>query len=367
MMTDHSHRHNSSDEENTITRYQLGFTREDEAYQKENQWEDFIVARVVREDKERYLLRTEKGVFPGEILGNLRYTADSRLDYPVVGDWVACMDYGDTLLIHGLFPRKSLLKRKAPGSKSEEQPIVANINTAFIVQSANRDFNFNRLERYLTICFDAGIEAVLLLSKIDLLSDEEKATLISNIRQRMKGVAFYALSCISGEGIAALKDSLVAGKTYGFLGSSGVGKSSLINVLMGKEEMKTRAITRGAQRGKHTTTHRALLLMPTGSILIDNPGMRELALGDAAAGLKQTFDEIIQLAVDCRFADCSHTHEKNCAVLWAVEQEYIARALYDNYLKLQREQAYFEENDFEKRKKGKAFSKMVKQVKRYKK
>jgi ribosome biogenesis GTPase len=284
-----------------------------------------------------------------------------------VGDWVAVTVYeGGLAIIHRILPRFSILKRNAVGRFGEVQVIAANIDHAFLIQAADRDFNLNRLERYLTICHASRVNPIVVLSKVDLINPEELSRLIEKIRLRISGIPLLALSTISGEGMDSLQNMLERGKTYCMLGSSGVGKSTLLNVLYGHTVMKTNTISDSTGKGRHVTSHRALVVLPNGGILIDNPGMREVGIADAGERLEVTFDRIARLAGDCRFKDCTHTTETGCAVREAVQKGEIDEEAYRNYLKLKKEEAYFESSLAERRKEDRAFGRMLKNYEKHK-
>jgi len=346
----------------------LGYSDDLEQYKTKQNMDGFEIGRIIAEHKERYIVRTDKGEFEAEITGNMRFTAENRSDYPAVGDWVAVKIYDSGLaIIHEILPRKSLLERQAVSKLGEKQVIAANIDYAFIVQSADRDFNINRVERYLTICYSAGIEPIIVLSKTDLVSEAELNNLLVEINSRIKNVEVITVSNQTRSGYEKFVSRLIQGKSYCFLGSSGVGKSTLINNLSGREIMKTGPLSTITKKGKHTTDHRELILLEKGGILIDNPGMREVGVTDAVGGLETTFDAIVRLSSSCRFSDCTHTTEKGCAVLEAVEKGLLSRASYENYLKMEMEKARFQASIAEKRKKEKAFGKMCKEGMKYRK
>jgi ribosome biogenesis GTPase len=342
----------------------LGYNETLATFRKENNLEAFEVGRISAEHKERYTVKTLEGEYHAEITGNMRYAAESREDFPAVGDWVALNVFDDLAIIHKIFPRYSVIKRQASGHQGTIQIIATNIDFAFIVQAADRDFNLNRLERYFTICYDARVQPIVVFSKIDLLEEQLKTDLIDLIRSRVKEVPVLAVSNQNMDGLSEVKAMIESGKTYCLLGSSGVGKSTLLNNLAGEELMKTKMIGEGTQRGKHTTSHRELIVLPEGGIIIDNPGMREVGIADAAEGLQITFDEISNLAAACKFKDCTHTSEAGCAVIAAVEAGDIDEDVYENYLKMEREKEHFELTVAERRKKDKAFGKMIKNVKK---
>lgn len=342
----------------------LGYTKELEEYRSDHNLDSFGVGRVISEHKERYQVKTGEGEYEAEIIGNLRYASQNRSDFPAVGDWVAISEYDENkVLIHAVFPRKTLIERQAVGKQGEKQIIAANIDCAFIVQAVDRDFNINRLERYLTICNAAKVKAVIILNKIDLISASDLSSLISNVQKRVKRVPVIALSNESKIGIEGLKEKISKGKTYCLLGSSGVGKSTLLNNLSGRQVMKTDTISTSNSKGRHITSHRELLLLEEGGILIDNPGMRELGMADSEGGLDLTFEAIMQLSKACRFKDCRHISEIGCAVLAAVEKGELDRNSYENYLKMVRENEHFESTVAERRKKDREFGKVIKHYK----
>jgi ribosome biogenesis GTPase len=339
----------------------FGYNNKLEKFRTENNLNSFDIGRVVEEHKERYKVKTTSGEFEAEIVGNMRFTAKNREDFPAVGDWVALTTYDtDFAIIHKILPRFSTIKRQAVGQFGEIQVIAANIDYAFIIQAVDRDFNINRLERYLTICNSSKVSPIIVLSKTDLLNELKISEILENIRNRIKNVPVIAISNETQEGYEAIKETIEKGKTYCMLGSSGVGKSTLLNNLSGKSIMRTDTISQSTNKGKHVTSHRELILLENGGILIDNPGMREVGITDSAGGLEITFDKIINLSIYCKFKDCSHTSETGCTVLEAVEKGEIDKASYENYLKMEREKEYFESTIAEKRKKDKIFGKIVK-------
>ena len=267
-------------------------------------------------------------------------------------------------LIHKILPRFSTIKRQAVGQFGEIQIIATNIDYAFLVQAADRDFNINRLERYLTLCNSSKVSPIIVLSKIDLINEQQITDILEHIKARIKDVPVIAISNESHDGYDKVKAIIEKGKTYCLLGSSGVGKSTLLNNLSGTTIMQTGAISESIQRGKHVTSHRELIVLENGGILVDNPGMREVGIADSASGLEMTFDTIVGLAKNCKFIDCTHTNEVGCSVLEAIEQGEIDKASYENYLKMEREKAHFESTVAERRKKDKAFGKFLKNYKK---
>ncbi|GAA4274382.1 ribosome small subunit-dependent GTPase A [Aquimarina gracilis] len=350
-----------------MTIQDLGYNDNFEKARSENDLENFEIGRVVAQHKERYIVKNEKGEFEAEITGNLRFSAKSREDFPAVGDWVALLtqDY-DFALIHSILPRYSVLSRQAINKFGELQIIASNIDYSIIVQSVNRDFNINRLERYLTLCHASKIEPIIVISKTDLTNEPHLDNLLKKINARVKNIPVIPLSNKTKVGINELKKLLYKGKTYCLLGSSGVGKSSLINSLSGENLMNTDDISKSTDRGKHVTTHRELIPLINGAILIDNPGMREVGIADSPGGLESTFEKIYDLMQDCRFSDCTHTSEKDCAVKLAIENGEIHESYLENYLKMEREKTHYESTIAEKRRKDKNFGKMIKHYKKTK-
>jgi ribosome biogenesis GTPase len=339
----------------------LGYNDQLEKFRIENDLKDFDIGRVIAEHKERYIVKTVKGEFEAEITGNMRFTSESREDFPAVGDWVAIMTYdSDFAIIHKILSRYSVIKRQAVGQFGEVQLIAANIDYAFIVQAVDRDFNINRLERYLTICNSSKVKPVIVLSKIDLANESMIQELTDSIKARTKDIPVIAISNEIKSGYEAINMFIKKRKTYCMLGSSGVGKSTLLNNLSGKTIMKTDTISQSTNKGRHVTSHRELIILENGGILIDNPGMREVGVADTSNGLEITFKQIVHLSRLCRFKDCTHIQEAGCAIIKAVEIGEIDKASYENYLKMEREKAHFESTATERRKKDKIFGKMMK-------
>ncbi len=350
--------------DNNITLHDLGYNPALEKFRIENNLQDFDLGRVIAEYKERYIVKSDKGEFEAEITGNLRFSAQRREDFPAVGDWVALIHCdSDFAIIHRIFPRVSVLSRQAVVKFGDEQIIAANIDYALLVQAVDRDFNINRLERYLTICHSSKVCPIIVLTKTDLIDAQKLKELTENINLRIKNIPILAISNETKDGYDKIKSVIKKGKTYCMLGSSGVGKSTLLNNLSGKNIMKTDAISHSTNKGKHVTSHRELVVLDNGGILIDNPGMREVGIIDSADGLETAFDRIILYAQDCKFTDCTHTREIGCAVIEAVENGEIDRNTYENFLKIEKEKDYFNLTVSEKRKKEKSFGKMLKTLK----
>ncbi len=344
---------------------ELGYNKKIEAFRIEQELNDFEIGRIIAEHKERYTVKTTLGEYEAEITGNMRFSAESREDFPAVGDWVALSIYDtDSAIIHKILPRFSIIQRQAVGQFGEMQVIATNIDYAFLVQAVDRDFNVNRLERYLTICYSSKVIPIIILTKTDLINENQKAEIIDNVNQRLPNIPVFAISNRTQDGYEALQKIIEKGKTFCMLGSSGVGKSSLLNNLSGKSIMKTDSISKSTTKGRHITSHRELIVLDNGGILVDNPGMREVGIVDSAFGLETTFDRIISLSKNCKFKDCTHTSEIGCLVHEAVKTGVIDKNSYENYLKLEREKAHFESTIVEKRDKDKAFGKMLKNYKK---
>ncbi len=343
----------------------IGYTETIEKLRNASLARDFEIGRIISEHKERYIVRTQNGDLDAEITGNLRYSAESRIDFPAVGDWVALTIYDDNFsIIHKILPRYSVITRRAAGKSAEVQVIAANIDFAFIVQAIDRDLSVNRLERYLTICNQSKITPVIILTKIDLIDAQRISGIISAVSSRIKNVKIIAISNESFDGFDDVKKIIQKGKTYCFLGSSGVGKSTLINNLSGKNLMRTDEISSVTDRGRHVTTHRELIVLEGGGILIDNPGMREVGIADVGDGLETTFNDIAVLSEKCRFKDCTHTGEAGCAVIAAVKAGQLDEGAYENYLKMEKEKSFFESSALERRQKDRQFGKIMKSYKK---
>jgi len=348
-----------------MTLEELGYNEKFEAFRREQKLNDFETGRIIAEHKERYTVKTTLGEYEAEITGNMRFSAVSREDFPAVGDWVALSTYdAGSAIIHKILPRFSIVKRQAVGQFGEIQIIATNIDYAFLVQAVDRDFNINRLERYLTICYSSKVSPIIILTKTDLINEQRKAEIIGNVNHRLQNIPVFAISNETQDGYDALNRIIEKGKTFCMLGSSGVGKSTLLNNLSGRSVMKTDSISQSTSKGRHVTSHRELIVLENGGILIDNPGMREVGITDTSNGLETTFDKIISLSENCRFKDCTHTNEIGCSVLEAVKNGEIEKNSYENFLKLEREKAHFESTVAEKRNKDKEFGKMQKKYKK---
>lgn len=296
-------------------------------------------ARVVAAQREHYRLLTPLGAFDAQLSGRMRHDALEG-ELPVVGDWVAAqLRPGEgSATIAACLPRKTSLIRKRAGRASAPQVLAANLDVVFLVTSLNADLNARRIERTLAMIWEGGAQPVVLLTKLDLCSDPQRA--IEDIEAVALGVPVHALSTLSGEGLEVLERYLQAGRTLALIGSSGVGKSTLANRLLGEERLAISDVRATDDKGRHTTTSRELFVLPSGALLIDTPGMRELGLWDAASGIDATFEDIEQLATACRFGDCKHQREPGCAIHAAIASGQLEQARWRSYEKLQRELAH---------------------------
>ncbi len=309
------------------------FERHFEQYKSQNH----APARIAQEHKKLYLALDEQGESLAEVSGRFRFQANSK--FPAVGDWVALTRRDENrATIHALLPRQSAFSRKMAGVETQEQVVAANIDTVFIVCGLDANYNLRRIERYLTLAWESGAVPVILLNKCDLCGDLEMK--VAEVESLAIGTPIHAISARDGQGLNTLGRYLSKGKTAAFLGSSGVGKSSIINRLLGEERLATNAVSEYDGRGRHTTTHRELIVLPDGGIVIDTPGMRELQVWGDEQGLKQVFDDIEELAKGCRFRDCQHRTEPGCAVRAAINDGKLDPGRFQSYLKLKKELEY---------------------------
>lgn len=329
----------------------------------------FDMARVMAVHKDRYIINNGESDVVAELIGKMVFSADSPIDYPAVGDWVFATFYDENTfsIIHNILPRKSLLKRKTPGKKIDFQLIAANIDVAFIVQSLGGNFNLRRLERYLVMVKESNIEPVVLLSKSDLLDAENIANRTAEIRRIMPFLHVQPFSNENESGLKNIRDLLAPRQTYCLLGSSGVGKTTLLNNLIGESKFTTRTVREKDSKGRHATTYRQLIMLDCEAMLIDTPGMRELGNFSVETGIDETFSEITALSKQCQFNDCNHVNDKGCAVIEAVENGQIPEKRYQNYIKIKKESIYNEMSYLEKKQKDKQFGKLVKSVMKQKK
>ena len=299
-----------------------------------------IPARVTCEHREAYDVVCEFGEMRAEISGRFRHEHEDHAQWPAVGDWVAISPRpGEgAATIHGVLPRLSRFSRKAAGERTQEQVVAANVDITFLVAGLDGDFNLRRMERYLAVAWDSGARPVIVLNKADLCPDI--AAQISEVESVAFGTRIVPVSAASGQGVEDLRAMLPPGVTGAFLGSSGVGKSSLVNALLGRARQTTRSVRADDSRGRHTTTSRELVLLPSGGLIIDTPGMRELQIWRDEDGLETAFPDVEALVAQCRFADCTHAGEPGCAIRTALDDGTLKRERYRSYTKLQREIQY---------------------------
>jgi ribosome biogenesis GTPase len=303
---------------------------------------------VAVENREQYLLLTARGERPAEVSGRFMFEANAPSDYPKVGDWAVVTDDPSwkTAIIHALLPRRTRLSRNAAGTRTEEQVLAANIDVIVLVQGLDFDYNLRRLERELVMVKKSGAEGIVILNKTDLVPDP--GAMIAKVREASPKTRVLAVSALTSDGLEDLRRCLHPRKTYIFLGSSGVGKSTLINRLAGAEVLDTAPVREDDSKGRHTTSRRQLLLLSGGALLIDTPGVREFRLWEADGAVDDVFSDISALAAGCRYADCVHVKETGCAVRNAVAAGSLPAERYESYLKLRKELASLESRQREK-------------------
>ena len=330
---------------------------------------DHHIARVITVNKDSYTINDGNGDVSAEVTGKLLFSADSQLDYPATGDWVIAQYYDKNsfAIISEIVPRKSVLKRKTSGKKIEFQLIATNIDTGLIVQSLDTNYNLRRLERYLVMINESDIEPVILLSKSDLLPVGEIDKKVTEIHALVPDIRVVPFSNEDNASLKLVKELLVPWKTYCLLGSSGVGKTTLVNNLSDEVRLKTHSVRKKDGKGRHITTRRQLISLKNGAMIIDTPGMRELGNFAVDTGIHSTFDEIADLSKQCLYNDCSHTQEQGCSILDALKNGIISQERYQNFVKLNKESAFYEMSFLEKKRKDKKFGKFVKTVMKNKK
>jgi ribosome biogenesis GTPase len=309
--------------------------------------QNLIPARIAQEQKNIYQIYSELGELRAEVSGRFIHTARSKGDFPAVGDWVAILPRpeGDKAMIHHLLPRGTSFSRKAvlsggmpdTGGRTEEQILAANVDVAFLVSGLDGELNLRRIERYLAVAWDSGASPVVVLNKSDVCTKVEEH--VKEVESIAFGVPILTISATQNIGLDAFSLHISSGKTAVFLGSSGVGKSSIINSLLGEEHLEIAPVRQYDKKGRHTTTSREMIILPTGGIVIDTPGMRELGMWSDQDGISRTFDDIEELALECRFRDCKHQGEPGCAVQQAIEDGILDARRFQSYLKLKKELA----------------------------
>ena len=348
----------------------LGYNSSFESAAKEISLRNVVPARVIAQHKEAYKVKNLHGEFLAKITGKQIFEAENREDYPAVGDWVLITELdNEHAVIEKILPRQTIIKRRCGdrdkhGEKNGVQVIATNIDVGFVIESVTRDYNLNRFERYFSILQDSGIQGAIILNKVDLLSQKEKEEKIEELKNRFPHTDIIMTSVINNNGLDTLRQYIEKGKTYCFLGSSGVGKSSLINALMDKEIIKTNTVSLQTDRGKHTTTGRQMYFLNNGGIVIDNPGIREVGMVSVKKGVNNFFEEITALEQSCKYVNCTHTHEPGCAVLDAIKLGKINKERYANYINLRKEAEYYDLTDSQKRQKDKDFGKFLNKAKK---
>jgi len=319
----------------------LGWRTEYNAYVEQYTDPEYEIGRISFENRSQYRALTNNGEITAFVMGKMHYESESALDLPVVGDWILYKKLDGmppSGVIQSILPRHSLFARKEPWSHNKIQPIASNIDVVFITVGMDHDFNLPRIERYLTLAWESNAQPVVILTKADICNDFEMK--INAVRDIAFNVDVIAISVVDETGIKDLKKYLTCGTTIALLGSSGVGKSTLTNYLSGVEIQKVMDVRKDDSKGRHTTTNRQLIILPSGALVIDTPGMRELQLTDADDGFTTVFQDIEILASDCRYTDCRHETEPGCAVIQAFKNGALGKKRLDNYRKMAKEMDY---------------------------
>jgi ribosome biogenesis GTPase len=304
--------------------------------------ETMYLGRVVKQLRNQYQLISEETFLIGEVSGKFKFECESLSDFPVVGDWVIIdrmSDQGGQAIIHKVLRRSSSFSRKVAGRRSDEQILASNLDKVFICMSLNLDYHIGKLERFIAQTWESGATPVVVMTKSDLCDDLElKKQEVENVSF---GINVHYVSSYDLSGVSDFVEELHPGKTYAFIGASGVGKSTLINVLLGEELQDTGGL-RNDDKGRHTTTNREMFILPSGAIVVDTPGMRELGMYKSDQGISQTFEDIENYASQCKFSDCTHTNEPGCCVIEAIETGDLTVERFNSYLKLMKENAYLD-------------------------
>lgn len=343
----------------------LGYDEWFEALGKKYVKDGFSIARIIEVSKNIFKINDGHREMSAEITGKFLFETQNNTDFPTVGDWVIIKTHDEYKLaiIHGILARKSVLKRKKSGKDIDFQLISANIDYALIVHAADSNFNLNRLERYLVMVNENKIKPIIILTKLDLISERELTEVIKQIETL--NTKYLLISNISGQGMLELTNILESEKTYCLLGPSGVGKTTLLNKLVGKDLFKVSEVREKDGKGRHTTVKRQLICLKSGCIFIDTPGMKELGNFSINDGIDETFDDILPYTSNCHFTNCSHTNEKGCAVIEAVEEGTLDSERYKNFLKIKKESSFYDLSYLQKRKKDKTFGKIIKNYKKF--
>jgi ribosome biogenesis GTPase len=347
-----------------LTNEDLGYDYFFEHNRSQLQLEKYSVARVIAEHRGVYKIKNLNGEYSARVTGKQMLGRISRENFPAVGDWVAITELNkDQAIIYKILPRKTIVQRKSI-DRGHIQIMATNVDVAFIVESIGRDYNLNRFERYFSIANSGGVKPAIILNKIDLIPKEELELKLAEIRKRFEDVDIITTSTINDKGLNDLENYITSKNTYCFLGSSGVGKSSLINKLLKKSIIKTGDVGIHNHRGKHVTTSREMYFLENGGIVIDNPGIREVGVVNTPSAIDSVFDEIRELAKKCKYVDCTHVHEPECEVLSALKSGKLDMQKYSNYINLKKEAEYNNISKFKKKEKEQKFGKFIKTAKK---